>query len=248
MSQFKDLFSNHSTDYAKFRPTYPTNLFQYLSSLVDEHEFAWDCGTGNGQAAVMLAPYFKKVIATDPSKKQIAMAEKVSNVEYRICPAEKINLKDQSVSLISVAQAFHWFNQEKFFHEVKRVLKPSGVLAIWCYELAKINPKIDRVVFHLYSEILEDYWEKERQLVEEGYSKVVFPFLEITPPEFEIKATWSLAHFIGYMGTWSAVQTYIKKNGHNPIELIFSELKKVWGDEPLKEVRWNLGIRIGRSY
>jgi SAM-dependent methyltransferase len=247
MSEFKDLFSGQATDYAKFRPNYPASLFEYLASVVGEHDLVWDCGTGNGQAAIRLAERFQKIIATDPSEKQISSATPHAQVEYRVGAAEKSPLGDHSAILITVAQAFHWFRQDEFFHEVKRVLKPGGVLAIWCYELAKITPEIDRVVDHLYRGILGGYWEKERRLVEEGYRKVVFPLLELTPPKLEMTAQWSLAPLVGYLGTWSALQTFIKKNGQNPLEAIFPELKKAWGEVPLREVRWELGIRVGRA-
>ena len=67
----KDHFSGHADLYEAFRPTYPEALFAYLSSLCPRHDLAWDCATGNGQAAVPLAAYFRAVIATDASQKQI---------------------------------------------------------------------------------------------------------------------------------------------------------------------------------
>ena len=67
----KDHFSGHADRYEAFRPTYPEALFVYLSSLCPLRELAWDCATGNGQAAVALAPYFKTLIATDASQQQI---------------------------------------------------------------------------------------------------------------------------------------------------------------------------------
>jgi methylase of polypeptide subunit release factors len=71
---FKDHFSRHAADYAKFRPRYPNELFAYLASISPSHERAWDCATGNGQAAGALAAKFHSVIATDGSAKQIENA------------------------------------------------------------------------------------------------------------------------------------------------------------------------------
>jgi SAM-dependent methyltransferase len=245
--RYKDLFSGQSTDYAKFRPRYPDALFRYLASLVDQRDTVWDCGTGNGQAALKLTEHFAKVIATDPSEKQLASAEKNPRIEYRIAPAEASGLPDRSVDLITAAQAFHWFKQDEFFTEARRVLKPHGALAIWCYELAKITPEIDAVVHRLYKGILGPYWEKERQLVEEGYKHVHIPGHEITPPKFEMNAVWSLEHLIGYLSTWSALQTYLKKNGDNPLEKIYPDLKSAWGGEITLPVSWDLGLRVGRN-
>ena len=74
-SQEKDHFSGHAACYQQFRPKYPDALFAYLASLCPGHGLAWDCATGNGQAAVALARYFSDVIATDLSAEQIEQAQ-----------------------------------------------------------------------------------------------------------------------------------------------------------------------------
>ena len=142
-SEMKDLFSAQSTDYARFRPTYPHLLFQHLASLLDQHDLAWDCGTGNVQTAVFLAETFERVIATDPSAKQISGAKRHPKVDYRVGTAERSTLPNASVDLITAAQAFHWFKSDVFFLEADRVLKPGAVLAFWCYELCLISPEVD---------------------------------------------------------------------------------------------------------
>jgi ubiquinone/menaquinone biosynthesis C-methylase UbiE len=245
-SDFKDLFSRQSTDYARFRPTYPDALFKYLASIVEGHSLAWDCGTGNGQAAVKLADYFERVTATDPSAKQLSSAEKHPKVEYLVGSAERTTFSNESVDLITVAQAFHWFNQHEFFAETHRVLKPGGALAFWCYGLARISPEVDAVVLRLYKDRLENYWEPERLLVEEGYKNIQIPFKEITPPLFEMRAEWNLEHLVGYLGTWSALQTYIQKNGSNPLEELFPDLRTAWGATKTRPVTWNLSLRVGK--
>jgi SAM-dependent methyltransferase len=241
----KDLFSVQSTDYAKFRPRYPEDLFLYLVSLTNENRLAWDCGTGNGQAAVELAEYFDSVIATDPSEKQLLNAEKNPKVIYKKASAEESPLEARSADLVTVAQAFHWFKHDEFFREVKRVLKPEGILGIWTYNLCQVTPAVDAVVQHFYQDILGPYWEKERKLVEEGYRKSAFPFKEVKPPQFAMEANWSIEHFIGYLGTWSALQTYIKKNGENPLEATALELRKAWGEDESRLIRWELSLRVG---
>jgi hypothetical protein len=85
---FKDHFSPQSADYAKFRPSYPRKLFDYLGSIAMTRQLAWDCGTGNGQAAVGLGSVFDRVIATDASEKQIANAQPHEIIEYRVATAE----------------------------------------------------------------------------------------------------------------------------------------------------------------
>src|SRR2546430_10259480 len=126
--KFKDHFSKQASDYAKFRPRYPQKLFEYLGSIAPSRELAWDCATGNGQAAVGLAAVFRRVIATDASTKQIASAERHERIEYHVAPAERTDIEAAAVDLTMVAQALHWFDLDEFYAEARRVLKPNGVL------------------------------------------------------------------------------------------------------------------------
>jgi ubiquinone/menaquinone biosynthesis C-methylase UbiE len=132
---FKDHFSRQAADYAKFRPRYPRELFEYLGSVAPCRQLAWDCGTGNGQAAIGLATVFDRVIATDASEKQISSAQPHEHVEYRVAPAENSGVQSDTVDLIMVAQALRWFDLERFYAEARRVLKPHGILAASAYNL-----------------------------------------------------------------------------------------------------------------
>lgn len=238
----KDLFSAQAVDYSRYRPRYPEKLFEYLARESPKRELAWDVGTGNGQAAIALARHFRRVVATDPSEKQLASAMPQEGVEYLLAPAERAPLKNGIVDLITVAQAFHWFDQNAFFAEVKRVAAPGAFLAIWCYGLAQVSEEIDAVVDQLYRGILEPYWEKERKLVEEGYRNVNVPFSEISVPKFEMSFDWSSDDMLGYLGTWSALQTYVKKNGRDPRQDIADELRRAWG-EGTRKIIWPLSLR-----
>ncbi len=245
MSQFKDLFSTQSSDYAKYRPTYPKELFKYLSELSTFKDIAWDCGTGNGQAAIVLTEYFKEVIATDPSQKQLDQAALHERIRYSVAGAENFsNAKDQSIDLVTVAQAFHWFNHGAFSSVLKQYVKPGGHLAVWSYAISDITPEINQAVSKLYSEQLDGYWEKERSHVEDGYKNISMPFKEVETPSFHLSANWSLGHLIGYLSTWSALQTYIKKNGNNPLEDEYENIKKAWGNQEIRTITWPLNLRV----
>ena len=100
---FKDHFSGHASGYARFRPRYPAQLFRHLASLAPGHRRAWDCATGNGQAAVALAMHFERVIATDASAQQIENAVAHERVEYRVAPAESSGLDARSIDAVTVA-------------------------------------------------------------------------------------------------------------------------------------------------
>ncbi|NJN88139.1 MAG: class I SAM-dependent methyltransferase [Leptolyngbyaceae cyanobacterium SL_7_1] len=123
---FKDHFSDHAQNYAKYRPGYPTVLFDYLATLVERPEVAWDCATGNGQAALGLAAHFPTVYATDASAEQIAHAFPHERIHYRVASAESSGLANCSVDLVTVGLALHWFDRERFYQEVQRVVKPGG--------------------------------------------------------------------------------------------------------------------------
>jgi SAM-dependent methyltransferase len=244
---FKDHFSKQASLYAKFRPQYPQELFDYLESIVPSRELAWDCATGNGQAAVALASLFDRVIATDASEKQIANAQAHERVDYRVEPAEHSNLRSETVDLVMVAQALHWFDLERFYAEARRVLKPRGVLAASAYNLLHINETIDQVVNRYYYEVVGPFWPPERDFVEQ-FDNLPFPFPRIDPPKFEMKADWNLEHLIGYLRTWSSTQRFIAAKASDPLKQITDELRIAWGaPEKMRHVAWPLTLRIGRK-
>lgn len=248
-SNFNDHFSAHAKSYADARPGYPFELFLYLRSLCKEHELAWDCATGNGQAAESLAKVFRQVIATDASAEQILQARPVKNIEYRQAAAEEHFLEACSVDLVVVAQALHWFDIAAFFENVDRVLKPGAVIAVWSYGLTTVSEEVDRVVQKLYGEILDDYWPAERRIVEQQYANIEFPYALIEGETFEMSRRWNLAQLKDYLMSWSAVQRYMKKEGSDPLQLISQELEQAWSCEPDKEVevQWPLMLKIGRK-
>jgi len=243
---FKDHFSAQAEDYAKFRPRYPEALFRYLVTIAPGKELAWDCATGNGQAAVALAAVFERVIATDASEKQIGNAEAHARVDYRVAPAEDSGTQSHTVDLITVAQALHWFELDRFETEARRVLKPRGVVAAWVYKLAQIEPAIDAVVNHYYSDVVGAHWTPERGLVEK-FEELAFPFSEITAPRFEMVAEWNAEHLFGYLRTWSATQRFMAVNQRDPLKDVEEDLRSAWGDaNQLRRVVWPLTVRVGR--
>lgn len=244
---FKDHFSSESPNYAKFRPRYGRELFEYLSGLVPDHQLAWDCATGNGQAAIPSAEFFERVIATDASGEQIQNAIVNPKIEYRVARAEDSGLKSASCDLVTVAQALHWFDLSGFYAEVKRVLKPGGVLAVWAYTFLRINPAIDEVVNHFYAVTVGPFWPPERLIVEKGYRDVPFPFDELDSPEFFLTAEWPVDALLGYLRTWSASQKYHREKGHDPVTLIEGQVRELWPKtRETLAVKWPIALRAGR--
>jgi SAM-dependent methyltransferase len=244
---FKDHFSKQAAEYAKFRPRYPQGLFDYLGSIAPTLRLAWDCGTGNGQAAVGLASVFDRVIATDASEKQIANAQSHKRVKYRVAPAENSGIGSETIDLIMIAQALHWFDLDRFYAEAWRVLKPDCVLAASAYNLLHIEKAIDEVVNRYYHEVVGPFWPPERELVEQ-FASLSFPFHEIAAPKFEMTARWNLDHLLGYLRTWSSTQRFIAAKGGDPLEQITDDLRHTWGKPgQTRTVTWPLIMRIGRK-
>jgi SAM-dependent methyltransferase len=247
--KFHDHFSAFANRYADFRPHYPAAIFDFLATVVPRTSLVWDCACGNGQATVDLAERFDHVMATDASKEQIASATPRPNIEYRVAPAESSGLADNSVGLVTVAQAVHWFSFDRFYAEVNRVLIGGGVLAVWAYGINEVEGEaVNALAQDYYANIVGPYWPPERVLVEEGYRTIPFPFSEITAPAIHMETHWDLDALLGYFSTWSATNRFIKANGHNPLARLNSKLSEVWGQrEKPRPVKWPLSIRIGRK-
>ena len=241
----QDHFSGVAADYARFRPGYPAALFDWLAARTTGHDFAWDCGCGNGQASVPLAERYRRVAATDFSARQIELATPHARIEYRAVPAESSGLPDQSADLVTVAQALHWFDFDRFYAEVRRVLKPEGLFAAWTYQLLRAEPAINDVLADFYANTLGPHWPPERRWVDLAYGGgMPFPFWEIATPTFEIRLTWSLEDLLAYLGTWSATARYRQATGHDPIPALGERLAPIWQAGP-REIVWPIAMRAG---
>lgn len=197
-----------------------------------------------------MAERFEQVIATDASSEQIASAVPHPRIEYRVAPAEQSALADHSVALVTVAQAVHWFDFDRFYAEVNRVLVPDGVIAVWAYGIIAVEgAEVDRLAREFYARTVGPYWPPERALVEAGYRTIPFPFAEITPPAFRMETSWSFDQLLGYFSTWSATNRYIEATGCDPLEPLAQELKRVWGDVGApRSIAWPLAVRVGRKW
>jgi ubiquinone/menaquinone biosynthesis C-methylase UbiE len=241
----KDNFSRHSSLYVKYRPHYPSTLFEYLVSFVANKNIAWDCGTGNGQSAAALSPYFKKVIATDISSKQIDNAENAANIFYSVQPAENTDIETNSVDLVTVAQAIHWFKFERFYEEVRRVASKNAFIAVWTYSLLKIDESIDQIIQDYHFNFLGDYWDAERKYVDNEYKSIPFPFEKISVPAFNIEVNWSVEYLEGYLNTWSALQKFVAANTFNPVPALVQSIKPFWGEAEKRKIIFPIHLLLG---
>jgi ubiquinone/menaquinone biosynthesis C-methylase UbiE len=240
----KDNFSKQADIYAKYRPQYPQQLFDFILQQTDKKQNAWDCATGNGQSAKVLAKYFEKVFATDISQKQIDNAVQANNIYYSVQPAEKTNFADNTFDLITVSQALHWFEFNSFYKEVRRIAKAGSLFAGWSYSLLHISTEIDKLIRSFYTEIIGPYWDAERKYVDQEYKTIPFPFNEIAAPHFRMEYYWTIKELEGYFNTWSALQKFIAANDYNPVPDVINQIKPHWANEKMK-ISFPLNIRMG---
>ena len=239
-----DYFSSLAQVYAQFRPSYPEAMFDYFAGLVKSRGRAWDCGTGSGQAAIALAKRFDRVIATDASQGQIDHATKHPKVEYVLSKAESCPaIADRSIDLVTVANALHWFDRDLFFAEVKRVLKPGGVLAVWGTNYERNTGPVEHVMRRYMTEIVEKYVPEE---IKTGYRNLAFPFDEVTVPEFVIELEWTDQEVLGFLNSLAATHRYITDHGKNPIDAVKDEIVAIVKERGGKvERRLKINLRVG---
>jgi len=188
---------------------------------------------------------FDRVIATDASETQIANAQSHERIAYGVAPADNSGIAPETIDLIMVAQALHWFDLDCFYAEARRVLKNNGVFAASAYNLLNVEPAIDLVVNRYYYKVVGPFWPPERKLVEQ-FADLPFRFSEIDSPKFEMTAQWNLDHLLGYLQTWSSTQRFIAAHSSNPLEQVIDELRAAWGDsQHARNVTWPLVLRIG---
>lgn len=244
---FRDHFAGVAGHYASSRPGYPAELILWLAEQCKGHALCWDCATGSGQAALDLVGYFRQVVATDASAAQLAEAAEHPRISFRQAPAENSGLADASVDLVVVAQALHWFDVPAFHAEARRVLKPGGLIAEWCYGVQALEGDgPNRLLQHFYHEVVGPYWPAERRHVENGYAELAFPFPSIEVPPFAMRQHWNLAQLLGYLRSWSASGRCLQASGTDPVAALETELAPLWAlPEQTREVVWPLTVRVG---
>ena len=243
---FADHFSEKSALYAQARPTYPAALFAAIAAAAPSRARAWDCGTGSGQAAVGLAAHFAQVEATDPSEQQVANALAHPKVRYSVQLAERTDFPGRAFDAVTVAQALHWFDLDRFYAEVRRVLRPGGVFAAWAYDWSSVTESVDFALErHLLAKI-KPYWPEQVDRMQKGFMTMPFPFAPVALPPARIEMAWTLEQYLAYVQTWSATRAYVARHGRAAIDETESAMRAAWGDVAVRTVTMPLHVRCGR--
>lgn len=242
---FVDHFSEGSPLYAAARPTYPEGLFHHIAAQAPARARAWDCATGNGQAALGLARHFDRVDATDASAEQVAQAPKHPRVSFAVESAEAPSFDDGAFDAVCVAQALHWLDLDRFFPQVKRVLRPGGIFAAWGYVWSHVEPRFDDAFEQLVLAPLHPFWPPQNRKLWGGYRDLPFPFAPVAAPVFTIEMAWTLDQYLDYAATWSATRE-LRRARPRFLEEVRAPLAEAWGASPSRRVALPLHLRVGR--
>ena len=206
MTRAANTFAQKSDDYALARPRYPRALYDWILGQCRDRDAAWDCATGNGQAAVDLAPHFGCVQATDLSREQVQHGMHSPNIVYSAQPAERTDFADGSFDLVTVAQALHWFDYGLFWNEVARVCRPGALFCAWGYAWFDCDAEVDRLLVQPFRQLIGSYWAPNNRILWDGYQDqdIAFPFARLAAPRLAIRAQWTVPQLIAYMQTWSS--------------------------------------------
>jgi SAM-dependent methyltransferase len=240
-------FSNVAKEYASSRPEYPAELFEWLATTVARRDIAWDTATGSGQAAVGLAKHFDHVIATDVSAAQLHHARQHAQIRYHVARAEASGLSEDSVDLVVAAAAIHWFDLPRFYEEVRRVIRPGGVLAAWTYHVAHVSPPLDEILWPFYRDVVSDYFAGGARLVDARYAGLELPGRGIAAPSFQASVLWTPSQVLSFIRTWSGVQAYMSATNQDPLtKLVVPIESALGGADAVREVNWPLYLRAAR--
>ncbi|KAL1195905.1 hypothetical protein V5N11_027763 [Cardamine amara subsp. amara] len=246
--------------YLDARPRYPMDWYKKIASRTQDHKFAWDVGTGNGQAAIGLVEHYENVVATDINEAQLKRAIKHSRISYHNTPIimsedEMVALVggENSVDLIVAAQALHFFNLTTFYNVAKRVLrKEGGLIAVWVYNDIIISPEIDPIMKRLVDSTLP-FRTPIMNLAFDGYKTLPFPFESIgmgsegKPITQDIPHKLSLKGFIGFLKSWQPAMKAKEKGVELINEDLITKFEKAWGDESqVKDIFFKTHMIVGK--
>ncbi|KAK9930245.1 hypothetical protein M0R45_027288 [Rubus argutus] len=256
------LFDKQAEVYSEARPTYPKEWYSKLAGLTPQHSLAWDVGTGNGQAALGLAEHYEQVLASDISESQLKHAFQHPRVRYIHTPMsisedEMVNLigggHENSVDLVTVAEAVHWFDLPKFYSLVKRLLrKPGGTIAVWAYNKLLVSPDFDPVFNHFREKCIP-FQNPNLIYIRENYRTLPFPFEGVglshegEPMTLEIPKEMSFQGLMRMLKSYSAVPTAKDQGVDLLSEEVIKEFQRVWGGHDLvRSVKYEAFMLVGK--
>lgn len=184
-------FTDRVETYRKYRPSYPKAVVDWLDQITDFKKdwLVADIGSGTGISSRLFAAEGRTVIGVEPNKAMRESSEdflsEYPHFSTSSGKAEKTGLPDDSVHLILVAQAFHWFDQEKTKKEFQRIAKPGAFCTIW------INDRLREGAFHeeldkLVHRHAQEYTDAVKPRVNEVYLQEITAFFHPFPFVYKV--------------------------------------------------------------
>ncbi|TPX37973.1 hypothetical protein SmJEL517_g00251 [Synchytrium microbalum] len=226
-------------------------------------DIAVDMATGTGQAALDLTSKFNQILAFDLSASMLKAAIPHPKIKYAEGRDSNIPAPSNSVDVITVAEAAHWFDWQLFIREALRILKPNGTLAVFGYFMlvVKDQEKITRLVNDFNEIFLDEYFDKRRHLLDDWYARLPLePYFQFsdrimlgteTIPS-PVTKTMTVSALLEYCRTWSGYKTYRELHKDQPDELecikqkILTELGPNAMDQ-IVDVYWPTVLLLAKS-
>ena len=230
-----DQFNNtiQTSNYDSTRPKYTKDIFTNIISKINQFDYYLDIACGTGQLLFQLSDMFKKSIGVDISEEQIKIAKtNLKNNNTYLYTSDIYDLpniipkelrKEKLFDLITIGQAFHWFDPENLIIFIKNILlSETGTLVILGYQKQHFYKNdILHKPFQKFIDQLKPYFECDCDYNDSGYSssnqlfKNNFKF--VNTKYFTEEQYIKLYTLIKFCKSWSAYYNYMKKNPDDPI-------------------------------
>lgn len=214
-------FTLTGADYDRYRPGFPTAAADMV--LPPHVRTALDLGAGTGKFTELLVGRAQRVVAVEPSEPMLEiLRSKLPEVEAHLGSAERIPMESEGADVVTVAQAFHWFDQEAACAEIARVLTPGGTLGlVW----NRFDPTCgwDRAAHRIAHPALADADVTASAAADE------LPGFDFVRRE-QIQSTERIRRD-AYLGRWSTVSTFLVADEAARTEM-FAAIEAVLDSDP----------------
>lgn len=154
----KKRFGTQVEAYDKYRSEYPKEIYNLLYSLAktDEIMDILDIGCGTGKSTEPLIRPGMRVVGCDHDSRMLKQAKKNArshnlHIIYKKCEAENLPFKNNSFDVVTIGNAFHWFANKKVIKNIKRILKPNGLLFIYWKQVNSEDVRLRRKIFRQFN-------------------------------------------------------------------------------------------------